>query len=641
MQVAHFLEADNTPWAAPLCEQLFSSSQRWSEHQEAWQQLQQLPHDACVAALRQHVKYGSLPEMLGAAPPAWHPLVTATFAESHTFELTDDIAQQCFGTAPQLTGVQAVHMPDLSSLDTPDTRCKLFRALAALPNLASVNAALEKVDHHVCEHLACLIALHTGLTSLTFDAVHCDQLTVMAPQLHSLQQLSALSLHMFSLNGEDTRALCTAAAHLPSVTSLTLAGVRYEDDALDCDREVLDDLASLPLLLTRLCSLHLEFVRSPLALLGAVATARSLTHLTLDRSDDAGFKAAAEVGALPALAVLHLRAFHVEDGASGLVSMLGPLPALTELELRDVSLRSGWPAVLARVAAVPRLQSLQLSRVDLCDVAEHAIAAPQLQNMKLLQTLHYCINGWRIEDAGQLHAAAAATKAAVAHLTALTELYLDPGLVTDGARGTQQLLHVLPCTQLQRLRGWRAPLTGADLSAVANLPRLTRLELVDCFSWNTGDGALAAALPAMSGLRHLDLSHNQIGSAGTAAIARALPSFTALRRLDLRGLEDGAQHALPALVAAASQLAALTALNLSSIPANLLSACAAELAPLVLAASPRLALCLREKQPAAIFGQWTAVKCFAKAVAALAATAGRPAPRCALCGLVGCSDAEP
>jgi hypothetical protein len=48
-----------------------------------------------------------------------------------------------------------------------------------------------------------------------------------------------------------------------------------------------------------------------------------------------------------------------------------------------------------------------------------------------------------------------------------------------------------------------------------------------------GGRRLAAVLPSLRALTHLDLYHNDIGAAGTAALAGALPFMAALTRLDL------------------------------------------------------------------------------------------------------------
>ena len=57
---------------------------------------------------------------------------------------------------------------------------------------------------------------------------------------------------------------------------------------------------------------------------------------------------------------------------------------------------------------------------------------------------------------------------------------------------------------------------------------------------DSGAAALAAALPANTGLFALDLRANGIGEPGVAALTRALPANNTLCRLDLAGNNNDA-----------------------------------------------------------------------------------------------------
>jgi hypothetical protein len=71
---------------------------------------------------------------------------------------------------------------------------------------------------------------------------------------------------------------------------------------------------------------------------------------------------------------------------------------------------------------------------------------------------------------------------------------------------------------------------GAAALAAA-LPALTGLRSLDLSGNGIGGAALAAALPALTGLQSLNLSYNNIGAQGKAAFA----AFTWLQNLKLGG----------------------------------------------------------------------------------------------------------
>jgi Leucine-rich repeat (LRR) protein len=120
-------------------------------------------------------------------------------------------------------------------------------------------------------------------------------------------------------------------------------------------------------------------------------------------------------------------------------------------------------------------------------------------------------------------------------LTSLTELSLDITRLSSAAIAS--LIPALqPLSYLRRL-GLRLP-PGFQQGACAYIASLSQLEDLSISGRNAelgpgGATALAPALGALSNLRRLDLSSNNVGDDGIAALCAHLTSLCALVRLDL------------------------------------------------------------------------------------------------------------
>jgi hypothetical protein len=251
---------------------------------------------------------------------------------------------------------------------------------------------------------------------------------------------------------------------------------------------------------------------------------------------------------------------HVDEGAGAAVLALGP--RLRVLRLRRVVLGKQAGAVTRALGSLRSLTELDVSGTD---VAGEDLAR-SLPSLRWLQTL-------RLARAPGGAPAPAALRA----LSALSELrVLD---LRGNSRPTAAALDAalassLGSPGLRSLRTLCLADSGVGVSVVAALPALRGLRELDLRAahlWDGGGLALDAALRALTGLVRLDLAEvSGVATLGRcAAVLGALSALSGLRALAVDGLLDGGGDAALAAALADALAAALRAMpGLRSLSAS-------------------------------------------------------------------------
>ena len=458
----------------------------------------------------------------------------------------------------KLPGLQALvgclgALSRLSSLDLADNALGDAGAAALAPALPLLAGSLRRLclsgNGFNAEGVAELALTMTSLTALQALELN-DSLSEVGsvPALvPCLAQLTALTLLKLGRNRVDEAGL---AALVPCLAQLTAL------QHLDLGTCFLGDEGTSPLLpslgaaLGKLVSLtQLEMSSNELFDEGATALANGLLHLTalhhLDVAnnliEEAGFDALAPtLMHMPALRCLDLCENAVnESGAVDLMLYLRRCSGLEQLKLQYSGINVAGAAALSGLLR-EHLRSLQLLTLRNClEMGSAGVfsLAGGLRGLVSLRHLELC------KVCNDTHPdgpdAAGALAAALAGLTGLTHLDLR---ANDGFG------------------------EAGSVAIGLSVRGLTRLRYLDCSACCAGDRgmmALCCSLRGLSRLQHLDLANNQRGdcSGVLAALGPALPSLTALTQLNLSH-NDLDEEVAAALVPGLSGLTRLRSLNM-------------------------------------------------------------------------------
>ena len=598
--MAHFLEADEQPWAAALAAALFAPFVEVTPAEDQEPPKEGL--DSSTAAIAVD------PE----PPQPSHPVLRAVRkASSSGARLLRFLAS----ATRRASSRDAAHQQTWRHLDE----------LAPLGDAA--DAVLRAWRLPLCEQLRltpakwqpAVISSHVADGWLTLD---CAEVVACSNAMRGVRGVHSLALNLKpDRPAEGSKAACQGAhraiAALPTLRALTLELPRGADDS--------DGIAPLLSRLPQLVHLQLSISRRVATLAAALGRLTAMTRLELIHifiwEDDAPALFPV-LGLMPRLA--HLSVRHTNMDASGAAELAVPLSRLTALTFLNISHNyfktTGLRALAPTLGNLPRLAHLDLSgnsnhaghfggcahcavalatslshltALTLLDLgmsgtgaAESAALVPVLS--RLTRLVHLGLSTNSIDDD-----TAAALAQPLALLTALTAL--DLGDNSIGPSGADALAPALAC--LSRMVDLCLPDTMAcgrvvaslaALTALTRLPvsynmtygrefaltlnhllRLATLDLCD-WPWNRSDiesriirdAGLVPALSHLTALTRMNLRFNRICAAGAAALAPALSRLTALVTLDLSYNYVGAAGAA-SLVPALSRLTALVTLDLS------------------------------------------------------------------------------
>jgi uncharacterized protein (TIGR02996 family) len=219
------------------------------------------------------------------------------------------------------------------------------------------------------------------------------------------------------------------------------------------------------------------------------------------------------------------------------------LAGLSGLNLHGNNLNDGAVAALVRAPAF-RLEALDLTRNQITDAGARALAAsPSLAGLRKLS-----LWGNQLTDEG--------FRALVQspHLVALT--HLEVGLYGMPSRFTEASLRALAQSpappRLTALDLGGSLVADPGLAALAGYPHLdalrrldlsksaTRLAYIDAARITDAGARLLASLPALGGLRWLNLANNALTDAGAQALLAA-PHLAGLGHLNLKGSRISAE----------------------------------------------------------------------------------------------------
>ena len=535
VQVAHFLEANLRPWAAPLAAALFCpiSAQHKARQlaspgvrdapaqsgsasaaavvssaarrESAWRCLEELRplHGAAESVLRA----SELPllEQLPLTPARWGPAVIDSHVVDGALDLSYLEAAFCCNPMHAVHGVHALTLHG-SSVASDDTQAELLeqRACTAVEALSRLRTIKLTQDFGTCASLpvlALLLAV-TRLTQLAELELHWHQDNGNVPGPPICLPTSLTRLHLTSTVNDD--GLCTFVCSLTSLSRL--AHFTFSDDGED-DGEFVAEFAAALSHLTALTALQLDQIYVGGAVAEALAPAlRRLSRLSALRLtecylEEEGFAAtlASPIALLTALTALDLTESGVGDaGAEALAPALGRLSQLADLRLAQNEIGPDGAAALApALSHLAALTLLDLSENEIRPDGAEALA-PALGRLSRLAALVLLCNRFRA-------AGAAALAPSIGLLTALTLLQLD-----DNELGA-----------------------GGAVSLAPALGRLSRLEDLTLSYNDLGAAGAAALIALLTALTALDLSVNDVGADGAEALAPALSRLSRLADLHL------------------------------------------------------------------------------------------------------------
>ena len=415
MQVAHFLQADVSPWAVPLCSQMFVPSAKRTEFgNAAWRAFLDLKPSVVTAFF---AASGLPPELLVTLSPPMHlpsafqtmytskkgmsglnirntallaPLVTAgsTLSDIRWLRICRcDVGGSDLGAA--LSAATALESLELSRCSGDYwgrfTLESLAGALRRMQQLSSLRISGFTAVHEVVLAFPSLPALCN--VSLPDIMLRHNDINFLGPNLAALPRIQRLALRKNKMAIDDAIKL---AHHLACCTNLTSLSLSLSQDYLDLEvtisvSEMFVELAQLP----RLRRLALDGggyadFNEPLAPLTA------LTALTLLGGTGARCVVAV-LGVTPMLARLHVPQLWL--GPCGYnyspSAALNKLAALTRLQSLDLSCmpNGGDPSVQGQIALALRqltaLTALFLEKSALCiDVLRDTLTA--LQQLRLV-----------------------------------------------------------------------------------------------------------------------------------------------------------------------------------------------------------------------------------------------------------------
>ena len=389
MQVAHFLQADVSPWAVPLCSQMFVPSAKRTEFGNvAWRAFRDLRPSVVTAFF---AASGLPPELLVTLSPPMHlpsafrtmytskkgmsglnimspalvpPLVTAgsTLSDIRWLRICRcDVGGSDLGAA--LSAATALESLELSRCSPSSFALQsLAGALRHMRQLSSLRiSGLTGHAHAGLQQVLLAFPSLPALCNVSLPSVMLggNVINFLGPNLTALPRIQRLALRKNNMVMEDAIKL---ARHLTRCTNLTSLSLGLSQGHHDVNltvslTEVFAELAQLP----RLRRLTIDNAWCGFGQGEPLAPLTALTALTLLGGTSAECMAAV-LGATPTLARLYVPQFQLVDphGTSGSPSAdaLKKLAALTRLQSLDLSCMrtAGGQSALGQMA--PALRQL-------------------------------------------------------------------------------------------------------------------------------------------------------------------------------------------------------------------------------------------------------------------------------------------
>lgn len=384
-------------------------------------------------------------------------------------DLSDNNLEDSAGLAHALRGLTDMKHLDLAHNDLLQPKSQLPAALAVLSSLRMLALSGNAVDAECASELALAVNQLTDLTALMLDEMSRgpDATLALGAALQTLTGLSALDLTANELTKSSQPMLTSMLRRMPHLQELELAGIGLDSNGVQL---VANAVADLP----RLSVLVLNSNAIPASI--AAAAGKAFQRMERLRNLDVSSSRLGHKG-------LTLLSRGIRECTSLQTINLGDIGTIEDRPIQG----AGWEAVLAALAALPGLRDLVLGDNVFTRTLVSESIKPIISRMTALQALN-------IENCEGNTEIVAAWIDAIAPLTGLNELAIGG--------------NTLPAN------------VGSLLSEFCLLEDLS---LSDSGLSDNDLHVLSRELVALSGLRMLTLSLNDLSEAAVASAAEVLP----------------------------------------------------------------------------------------------------------------------
>lgn len=384
-------------------------------------------------------------------------------------DLSDNNLEDSAGLAHALRGLTDIKHLDLAHNDLLQPKSELPAALAGLSSLRMLALSGNAVDAECAAELALAVNQLTDLTALMLDEMcrSTDATLALGAALQTLTGLSALDLTANELTKSSQPALASMLQRMPHLQELELAGIDLDSRGVQLVANAVADLPRLSILV-----LNSNVIPASIA----TAVGKAFQRLEWLRELDVSSSRLGHKG-------LTLLSRGIRECTSLQTMNLGDIGTVEDRPIQG----AGWEAALTALAALPGLRDLILGDNVFTRTLVSESIKPIISRMTALQALN-------IENCEGNTEIVAAWIDAIAPLTGLNELSIGG--------------NTLPAN------------VGSLLSGFCLLEDLS---LSDSGLSDNDLRVLSTELVALSGLRMLALSLNDLSEAAVSRAAEVLP----------------------------------------------------------------------------------------------------------------------
>ena len=480
--------------------------------------------------------------------------------ELSKINLTSAVAEVLGQSLPELSALQTLVIRGWDGcnlcLEFPDPRSSL-RTLT-ITGLTEYSAETATKFIGVIKHKT-LDEASLNVNNLT--SVLAETLAQLLREISALRKLKISDLSECS--AEAVTRLVAAIKKHKSLEELELSKINLPSAVAEALGECLPELSALQTLTisgSDGCSLWLQedsslWLREDKSLSLRTLTIRDLTEYSAEAVtriiDAIKHKTLNEV----TLTVFNLTSVLAE----ALVLLLPELSALQTLSIRDLTECSD-EAVTKLVAAIKHktLEQLKLNNINLT-LAVVEVLCQSLPELSTLQRLEICgADGCKL----YFHCPTESSGFKFVRTLGIS------GLTEYSAETVTRVIDAIKHKRVDEMAVFVVNLTSASVEALAQLPELSALRILDIGAMT--DGSEEAVTKLVAAIRHvsleeLKLSRIHLSLAVAEALSQLLPELSALRTLCIGALTNCSDEAVTKLVAAIKHVS-LVELELSRIP---------------------------------------------------------------------------